>query len=870
MWHRGRVYEGRRPELYQSEGLIELNNNLQSKVSIFKNRINEKMNKKVRFHDDNAEGVSFTSDRTTKKKKRKSKTKETKKRNRQNYRRNQKTKRHDRRKSKVEEIVKNNIVINLSKLEIPDNVYLFLAKGLNFVPTNTTNTHSLKFDAENFIRKLEWKAFFAQHPELQNFVDNTLHKDLLVQSNKHPDFQHTCIESVKVKLFGWISNHNFNKPKSNLTAAECEGRKWIMEKVNEAKLFVSKADKGGATLIMDYDTVIKEIENELFDVDKYELVKKKADTYCETITKKIRKLILDLNQKKIITDKDKPLITGLNKNNNMKHSPEYRPETPYIYPLFKVHKLNQEQLINKVTPPNRMVNAVKHGPLYRMEKWMSPFLTSSSQIYCKSEYIKDTPHLTRLIKEFNETDTQTDKELYLFTIDVEKLYPSIKPQLAIEALQDMLNSDESLDSNLKIILETFIKFSLEEAFVTYKDRCFKSKVGIPTGGSISRQIADIFLQWLLFKKVKPKIKEWAFIALWKRFIDDGIGLWRSTKEAFNEFIKNLNIESKKFGINFPLKEVQFGKTVNFLDLTIYLDEENKIHHKLFIKPTDSRAYLNPKSFHPHHIFTSIPFSQMIRVINRNTKDESCLEDLETLKKDLIKSGYKSERLEATQVKAFERVISPIDKTPMNNNTIIFTVDYFEDLAVFKELVKNIEQDIKAVFGNISVKIATRRCSSIGNAVVKNKAVCIPKDSKIHNQKCGDKRCKICPLMLTDNSVMINGIELTIPKNLNCKTKECIYLCVCKKCVKNDSYFGQTVQKQHNRMSGHRDKFNMKNYKKSALSMHAYDTHGGELTLDDFNIAVLKKVPPRRLNREEYMFIDKFDTQTKGLNRYQVA
>ena len=75
----------------------------------------------------------------------------------------------------------------------------------------------------------------------------------------------------------------------------------------------------------------------------------------------------------------------------MKHSPEYRPETPYIYPLFKVHKLNQEQLINKVTPPNRMVNAAKHGPLYRMEKWMSPFLTSSSQIYCKSEYIKDTP-----------------------------------------------------------------------------------------------------------------------------------------------------------------------------------------------------------------------------------------------------------------------------------------------------------------------------------------------------------------------------------------------------------------------------------------------------------------------------------------------
>ena len=72
------------------------------------------------------------------------------------------------------------------------------------------------------------------------------------------------------------------------------------------------------------------------------------------------------------------------------------------------------------------------------------------------------------------------------------------------------------------------------------------------------------------------------------------------------------------------------------------------------------------------------------------------------------------------------------------------------------------------------------------------------------------------------------------------------------------------------MSGHRDKFNMGKYKKSALSMHAYDTHGGDLTLEDFRVAVLKKVPPRRLNREEFILIDKFDTLTKGLNRYQVV
>ena len=58
--------------------------------------------------------------------------------------------------------------------------------------------------------------------------------------------------------------------------------------------------------------------------------------------------------------------------------------------------------------------------------------------------------------------------------------------------------------------------------------------------------------------------------------------------------------------------------------------------------------------------------------------------------------------------------------------------------------------------------------------------------------------------------------------------------------------------------------------KSALSMHAYDCHDGELSLNDFNVAVVSKVAPRRLKREEYIFIDKFETKTKGLNRYQVA
>ena len=36
------------------------------------------------------------------------------------------------------------------------------------------------------------------------------------------------------------------------------------------------------------------------------------------------------------------------------------------------------------------------------------------------------------------------------------------------------------------------KLNFENAYVTFEDKAYKSKVGIPTGGSLSRQIADIY------------------------------------------------------------------------------------------------------------------------------------------------------------------------------------------------------------------------------------------------------------------------------------------------------------------------------------------------------------------------------------------
>lgn len=171
-----------------------------------------------------------------------------------------------------------------------------------------------------------------------------------------------------------------------------------------------------------------------------------------------------------------------------------------------------------------MVHASKFGPLYRLEKWSSPYLITISRDFCKEEYILDTRDLIENFKKTNESQMFQNENVNLFTLDVEKLYPSIQPDLALIEIKGSLALDKTTNSEIKTAVEEFIKLSFDESYVSYKDQCFSSNIGIPTGGSFSRQIADIFLHWIVFMKASPKLGEIQAIQFWKRFIDDCIGV----------------------------------------------------------------------------------------------------------------------------------------------------------------------------------------------------------------------------------------------------------------------------------------------------------------------------------------------------------
>ena len=139
---------------------------------------------------------------------------------------------------------------------------------------------------------------------------------------------------------------------------------------------MTQADKGGAILLLDFEDAVNCVKEELSDPRKFQLKKHSVPKKMMEVKTAVKDIVLDTRDRGLITNEDKTRIPGLNENDNYMHAPVLKPVTPYVYPLFKLHKLTAEQIERKVIPPLRLVHATREGPLYRMEKWVRPYLTT--------------------------------------------------------------------------------------------------------------------------------------------------------------------------------------------------------------------------------------------------------------------------------------------------------------------------------------------------------------------------------------------------------------------------------------------------------------------------------------------------------------
>ena len=92
------------------------------------------------------------------------------------------------------------------------------------------------------------------------------------------------------------------------------------------------------------------------------------------------------------------------------------------------------------------------------------------------------------------------------------------------------------------------------------------------------------------------------------------------------------------------------RSVFYLDLRIFVDEEGYIQTDLYVKPNSKNNYLLASSSHPSHIFKNIPYSLAHRLVRNSSQKETLTLRLEELKEKLLSQGYMKNGINT----AFER------------------------------------------------------------------------------------------------------------------------------------------------------------------------------------------------------------------------
>ena len=804
----------------------------------------------------------------------------------------QKVKKCEKLKEEVESIKSSNLVQNFSDCEVPDVAYLYLALGSTFAPVRNVHKHDHVFDTKVFCRKLSWRAVHhANETDDVNHLEEepteevevpvcwTTPKKLLTSGRSWPNHDDNRIPEFNRKLSNLVEATEMPKRKSNLTHREVEGLKWCKEMMRSRTLYITRADKGGSIYLFNSSTVDQLILDQLNNPDKFTPL---PNDPRKSIRSELNSLLDSLIavEGSAFTLKDRLLITGKTEKGGQSHHPDYVLAKPHTYPLFKGHKLSPSDFDCKVIPPTRMVTASVNGPVYRLGSFLDGILRPVSLKVCQDELVTDTTHFLQELETLEGKGLMGEEGMMLATLDVDALYPNIRRDLALEAIEDALRDYTLYPEETILGILRLVQFCLSNSVVHYRGGWFRSDDGVPTGGPESGSIANIYVKWILDKVllVNPRISQLNLIVTRRRFLDDLFILWLGTVIQFELFKTTLNEIGR--ALSFTLKG-EAGNTVNFLDVTIS-NELGGLSTTMFVKPTDSARYLHRRSDHSLHMFKAIPFSQFRRAVvicTGTTQRDQCLE---IMMKKFIDSGYKPQELITAKERALalDRAFilsSHKQKIPETKTMapLTYIINHDPHMAsTLKSFIKDNSVQLKSLIGDIRIIIAERKNPNTASLLFGKSSfsnVLVPlKD----HQRCDGRGCKSCKVVTLPHKISVNGTTVNLDFTLNCKSECCVYLAVCKHCDPIQFYFGQTSCPFHMRNNGHRGCFDdPTKFENSALSNHILLDHDIERfgdKLNNFHMGIVKEVPARLLDRVEDFFIYSTRAVTESLNRIKVS
>ena len=176
------------------------------------------------------------------------------------------------------------------------------------------------------------------------------------------------------------------------------------------------------------------------------------------------------------------------------------------------------------------------------------------------------------------------------------MYTNIPVDDAAQLLKSKLENSGKLSPREIDEIINLVNLVLKQNYFTHRDKFYVANNGVAMGNPLSATISQIvfnnFEEMFIMNECNPYFDR---IKFYKRYVDDTFLIFQGSKRITQKFVEYLNF--CHVSIKFTC-EYMVDNSLVFLDLTVYLKQDNKLGFRIYRKPTTTDVIIPYNSMHP--------------------------------------------------------------------------------------------------------------------------------------------------------------------------------------------------------------------------------------------------------------------------------
>jgi hypothetical protein len=305
--------------------------------------------------------------------------------------------------------------------------------------------------------------------------------------------------------------------------------------------------------------------------------------------------------------------------------------TPQIYGMYKVHKTGAP----KMRPVVSCINSIPEIFSKWVDYWLKKIVRS-----ILPTYLRDTEDLMRKLEERFPNGLPAGAKL--FSVDAVGMYANIDTNHGVEVLTTWLreHGDQLPRATPVDFLIDALSEIMKNNILQFGDTVWRQTKGCAMGTSAAVNYAYLYVGLLEIQRLLPQYQ--TSLLFFKRFIDDGIGVWLDPPgepNSWQRFFACLN--------NWGQLRWTCDGHVNslvFMDLNLSIGPGRKIVYSTYQKEMNLYLYIPPGSAHPKNMIRDLVYGRLRAYWLQNTYKKDFYRMAGLLARRLIVRGYTLEYL----------------------------------------------------------------------------------------------------------------------------------------------------------------------------------------------------------------------------------